>query len=75
MFQERDGTETRVQMRDGSVLTVFNIAWGYDVGDQFAHVTTNISPDVTGASVDFFWTNDVVHVSDPGDGTVLFPRA
>jgi hypothetical protein len=75
LLNERDGRATRVEMRDGSALTVFNIAWGYDMGDEFAHVTTNISPDATGASVDFFRTNDVVRVSDPIVGTVLFPRA
>ena len=28
-----------------------------------------------GSALTFFWTNDVVRVSDPGVGTVLFPRA
>jgi hypothetical protein len=75
LLNERDGGATRVEMRDGSALTVFNIAWGYDMGDEFAHVTTNISPPIDGATTDHFRTNDVAHVSDAGDGMVLFPRA
>jgi hypothetical protein len=75
LLQERDGKLTRVETRDGSVLRVFNIAWGYDMGDEFAHVTTNVSPFIDGESMDFFWTNDVTQVSDPSDGTVVFPRA
>jgi hypothetical protein len=75
LLQERDGRLTRVEMRDGSVLRVFNIAWGYDMGDEFAHVTTNVSPFIEGESVDLFWTNDVANVSDPSDGTVIFLRA
>jgi hypothetical protein len=39
------------------------------MGDEFAHVTTNVSPFIEGESMDFLWTNDVVHVSDPSDGT------
>jgi hypothetical protein len=37
----------------GETLSVFNIVWGYDLGDGFAHVTTNISPEIAGTSIDF----------------------
>lgn len=46
---------------------------GYDEGDGFAHITTNISPSVAGANVDFFYTSDIVLVRDPS-GTVLLPQ-
>lgn len=60
-------------LRDGRRLVVYDIAWGYDFGDQWAHVTTNASPGVEGASLDFFYTSEVVSVIDPGtDGTVYF---
>ena len=42
--------ESRVEMVDGSVLTVFSIARGHDMGDAFAHVTTNINPRTDSAS-------------------------
>jgi hypothetical protein len=63
-------------MRDASVLIVFAIAWGYDMGERFADVTTNVSPDVTGASVDLFWTTDPSRSSPTRDTRALiFPRA
>ena len=72
LFQDRDGTATRVILRDKQLLTVVNIAWGYDMGDEFAHVTTNVSPTVEGTSIDFFYTSDVESLSDPSSGDVLF---
>ena len=44
------------------MLTVWNIAWGYDIGDEYAHITTNISPAMKDASVDFFYTNDILEI-------------
>lgn len=67
----RQGVPTLVSLRDGRVLTVINIAWGYDDGDTHAHVTINISPGVPEAPIDFFLTHDVVRVRDPTSGTVL----
>ncbi|MFE7709760.1 hypothetical protein ACFU6I_29125 [Streptomyces sp. NPDC057486] len=72
VLQDRDGLPSEVVLDDGKRLTVFNIAWGYDLGDEYAHVTTNISPDVEGASTDFFQTGSVVAILDPVNGAVLF---
>jgi hypothetical protein len=55
----RDGLPTLLTLKDGRQRTRHNIAWGYDIGDGFAHVTTNISPEVDGATVDFFYTSEV----------------
>ncbi|MQA97255.1 MAG: hypothetical protein GEV11_22415 [Streptosporangiales bacterium] len=71
LLQDRAGQPTEVVLRDDTRLTVFNIAWGYDLGDEYAHVTTNISPDIEGAAVDFFFTSSVVAVRDPENGVVL----
>jgi hypothetical protein len=30
-FRDREGTSTRVIRRDGRLLTVLNITWGYDM--------------------------------------------
>jgi hypothetical protein len=49
MFLERNGSPSRVVPREGTILTVFNIAWGYDVGDEYSHVTSNVSPAVKGS--------------------------
>ena len=72
MFQARDGSPLRAVLRNGNVLTVFNIAWGYDMGDEYAHVTSNVSPAVEGTAVDLFFTNDVDHVLDPATGVIVF---
>lgn len=60
-----------VTLLDGRTYTVHNIAWGYDSGDAHAHVTTNISPDVDGASIDLFFTNEISRIVDPLTGEVL----
>ena len=35
LLQERDGRPSEVALRDGRRLMIFNIAWGYDIGDEF----------------------------------------
>lgn len=72
LLQERDALATEVVLRDGRRLTVFDIAWGYDLGDQFAHVTTNISPGRDDRPIDVFFTSEVVKVADPETSAVLF---
>ena len=59
----RDGFRTLVELDSGRVLDVYNIAWGYDVGDDYAHITTNISPSVGDCPVDFFFSSEVVAIS------------
>jgi hypothetical protein len=71
-FKERDGRPTLVTLRDGRSMTVHNIAWGYDDGDEWAHVTSNISPAVVGAPIDFFYTSDVLRLDDAETGAAAF---
>jgi len=68
----RDECLTKVVLRDGRHLDVLNIAWGYDDGDPFAHITTNISPSRDGVSVDFFLTHEVHALLDPDTGTTIW---
>ena len=49
LLVQRDGKATLVTLKNGLGLTVHNIAWGYEIGDEYAHVTTNIDPEVDGA--------------------------
>ncbi|GAA0937251.1 hypothetical protein GCM10009554_25380 [Kribbella koreensis] len=72
LFNGRDGELSEVVLRDGQRLRVLNIAWGYDLGDEYAHVTTNISPFVDGMPIEFFFTEDVVRVVEPRTGEVLY---
>jgi len=72
LFRAHDGKHLDVRLREGSTSPVFNIAWGYDMGDSYAHVTTNISPEIDEQPIDFFFTYAVVAVSDPSTGSELF---
>ncbi len=73
------GRETHALLRsfsnEGARYIVYNIAWRYDEGDEWAHVTTNISPSVDGQPIDCFVTSAVVAVNDPTTGTVLYRRS
>ncbi|MFD7988143.1 hypothetical protein ACFV4M_32890 [Kitasatospora indigofera] len=68
LLQERDGLLTEVVLDGGVRLVVLNIAWGYDIGDAYAHVTTNVSPFVEGAEIDFFFTSSVTAIADASTG-------
>jgi hypothetical protein len=71
LLSSRDGIPTLVALNNGSNCTVHNIAWGYDIGDEHAHVTTNVSPKIDGASIDFFFTSDIQSITDPSSGETL----
>ena len=51
---------------------MLNIAWGQDMGDDFEHLTSNISPSADGATIDLFFTDEVVRVVDPQSGYILW---
>lgn len=71
LLVSREGVATAVALKSGSRLTVHNIAWGYDMGEDHAHVTTNISPEVPGATIDFFSTSEIQSISDPASDVPL----
>lgn len=71
ILKHRDAIPTTVELCDGRVLLVYNIAWGQDIGDAEYHVTTNISPSLDGATIDLFWTHEVLRIFDPMSGQVL----
>jgi hypothetical protein len=73
LLRERDGRSTVVELHDGRRLTVINIAWGYDMGDAHAHVTTNGSPFVDGEPIDVFSTDEVQRVINPDREEPLWP--
>ncbi len=64
VFKERDGIETSVELRNGKIYHVWNIAWGYDLGDSYAHITTNISPAIESAPIDFFNSSEILRIID-----------
>jgi len=70
----RDGQRTTIELRDGRQVFVFNIAWGSDMGDEYTHVTTNVSPSIQGERIDFFFTNEVDAVKDEAEGSFAHVR-
>ena len=75
VLEARDAVLTEVRIIDGPTYRVFNIAWGYDAGESWAHVMTNMRPFVEGESVDVFSTSEVDTVRAPESGQVLVPPA
>jgi hypothetical protein len=73
LLRRRDGQRTLVELQDGRHLRVTNIAWGYDMGDEYAHVTTNASPQIEGEPMELFSTKEVRRVLDPEGHQVLWP--
>ena len=73
LLRERDGRPTVVELHDSRRLTVINIAWGYNMGDTHAHVTTNCSPSVADEPSDVFLTDEVQRVIDPDREEPLWP--
>jgi hypothetical protein len=61
-------------MEDNQALKVLDIAWGYDDGEEWAHITTNISPGpAEKGAIDFISTNRIVRILDE-EGTILFKQ-
>ena len=58
-------------MASGEELTVYNVAWGRDVGDIWEHLTVNFSPDDRGQDMEFFFMSAVVSIVDPETGEIL----
>lgn len=66
-----------VELQSGRVCKILNIAWGYDLGEPSAHITTNISPqaeDEDGIEYPsvFFHADEVVRITVEENQAVLF---
>ncbi len=72
LIMARDGKPTMVELSGDRSLTVFNIAWGEDLGDAYEHLTANASPFVGDAAPDMFFTDEVATLVDPNTGAVLW---
>ena len=72
ILKSRDGELIKVITSDGTTYRVWNIAWGYDLGTDVAHITANISPGVEGEEVHFFHANEIVSMVDLESGAVWF---
>ena len=74
ILENRCGQSTMVYLEDGQILNVNDIVYGYDLGEDFAHITTNISPPVDGIEIDFFYVNQVIKIEDSEVGKIIYAR-
>jgi hypothetical protein len=73
LLKKRNGEPSEVTLASGRVVRVWNIAWGYDLGNPVAHITTNISPEPEEEhSVDCFDADEIVRIVDPDNGALWF---
>lgn len=71
----RCGQWSRVSLSDAWVCLVYDVAWGFDLKGDVAHITTNISPGPSAEhDIDFFHTNQIVRIDDPYTGAILFEQ-
>lgn len=59
-----------MRLTDERELRVLDIAWGYDIGDDHAHITTNCSPGEPEAPSDVFFTCEIEAVTESAGGQV-----
>ena len=53
---------------------VNDVAWGFDAGDDVAHITTNVSPGDPSVAreIDYFLADDIARIEDEETGAILF---
>ena len=74
----RCGVWSLVHTRDGRARMILDIAWGFDLGDEVAHITTNISPGPDPDEeapypfdVELLAADEITRIQDPETGAVL----
>lgn len=72
LLRNRSGVATVLKLRGGETLRVLNIAESYDMGEPYAHISTNVSPSIEGESFGFFHTYEVVRAVDPNGDEILY---
>ncbi len=83
ILKSHDGVLVEVLLKSGQLLQVWNVAWGYDIGDKVAHITSNCSPSIDGKylgdefmdgekPIDLFWADEIVRMTDPDSGAVWY---
>jgi hypothetical protein len=73
-FRSLDNRKSIVKLEDGKSFVVWNIVYGYDMGEDFAYITTNINPTIAGTSIDGFCTNEIAEIINPENQEVIFKK-
>jgi len=73
-LKNRTGKATVAKLKNGHIITIWNIICGYLIGDEYANITTNSSPQVPGAAIDFLFTSEIEEFVDPPTQTQKPPN-
>jgi hypothetical protein len=71
-IKNQDGNHLSIQLKNGEIKSVWNIAWGYDIGDDYAHITTNISPTIKGTSIDIFCSYEIARIMKVENNSTIY---
>lgn len=74
ILSQREGLATLIELNGGESHICMNVAVGRDIAADYDHVTTNVSPEVSGLEIGFFLTNELDTLSDPKSGTMLWSK-
>ncbi|MER8570337.1 hypothetical protein NKH85_20440 [Mesorhizobium sp. M0924] len=74
LLVSRNGSNSLVTLTNGTTHRVLNIVYGRDLGEQFDHISTNVTPPQEGLESDFFYASEVQEIAAE-DGVVLFLSA
>ncbi|ESY39083.1 hypothetical protein NKK48_12000 [Mesorhizobium sp. C386A] len=74
LLVSRNGSNSLVTLTSGTTHRVLNIVYGRDLGEQFDHISTNVTPPQEGLESDFFYASEVQEIAAE-DGVVLFRSA
>ncbi len=70
---ERCGRWSRVYLTGERICMVYDVAWGFDEGEDVAHITSNISPGPsTERTIDFFHATEISRIENPDTDEILF---
>ena len=73
ILRTRDNELSLVSLRCGRSILVRTIAWGYDLGEDVAHITSNVATDPSEElELTLFHANEIVEIVDPDNSAVLF---
>lgn len=64
-LKSRTGKATIVKLKNGRIITIWNIICAYFVGGEYANINTNACPHIPGLKVDFFSTSEIEEFIDP----------
>jgi PAS domain-containing protein len=59
---------------DGTQIVAHNSAWGRDFGDEWEHLSLNVSPEIVDIDFEFVSAREIAEAVDTASGEVLYRR-